>query len=82
MATEPAIVQGRGRGADGVNVVALFIEDANGDLLDIEHLCSTCAFSSPRVDSRPLPLPGYDWPDYDSHCCECGVLVNEGRLNG
>ena len=61
----PAIVRGNHRTA-----VAIFIEDARGDLVDIEYHCEEAA-------PKALPWPGYEWPtDYDVYCQDCGVLIN------
>lgn len=76
MATSPAIVQGRGRYAQSANVIALFIEDESGDLVDIEFLCSTCAYARPEAEGA-LSLPAFDWStDSASYCRECRVCVN------
>lgn len=59
------------------------VEDARGDLVDIEYQCPDCYRDDtlPTTDdwAAPLHWPAYDWPDYDVHCTTCGELLNKGR---
>jgi len=71
----PAIVQGHGRYVDGANVIALFIEDDRGDLVDIEYLCQSCAYNDPASEGA-LPWPVYDWGSGTARCSQCFVAVN------
>ena len=51
----------------------VFIDDINGDLVEIEYYCSSiCA----PEDSGAWP--GGMETDYDQHCTECGDLIREG----
>lgn len=61
----PAFVRGNERAA-----VAVFIEDAAGDLVDIEYHCED------YLDERPEWWPAFDFGDQDIYCQDCGALIN------
>ncbi len=68
--TDPARVQGAQRSA-----IARFVEDDNGDLIDIEFECS----DHMGLDDfyAILPWPAYDFStDYDTRCNTCRSLIN------
>ena len=53
-----------------------FIEDARGDLVDIELFCNALCFEAHTGE----PHHGHGWPcpeqtDCDQHCASCGALV-------
>ena len=66
----PAIVQGSARRA-----TAFFIEDARGDLVDIDYLCTECA--EPPADA--LYWPGLEWAGYGANCKRCGAEIEAPR---
>jgi len=52
------------------NVHIRMIEDANGDLVDLEYFHHSCA---------PDDVPGWPAPeavDYEVYCAECGLIVD------
>lgn len=58
------------------------IEDATGDLVDIEIYCSAdcwrdAGLGDPRGHYVPCPEPA----DYDQHCPQCGRVVVVGYGN-
>ena len=66
----PALVAG-----SECNGVALFIPDSNGDLVDIEYLCATCAWNNPVTDGA-LRWPAFDFGDFGAYCRECQRAIN------
>jgi len=69
--TEPALVRGNVRTA-----IAHFIEDSNGDLVDIKFECEEDAEFSVRGRVAALPWPCFEFsPDYATYC-ECGALIH------
>lgn len=73
MPTDTAIVQGSARRA-----VAYFIEDSNGDLVDIEYACIIHGIPNGAL---PWPAYGENFGDSDVHCREkdCRALINQTR---
>ncbi len=69
MATDPVIVHGNYGTA-----IAVFVEDARGDLVDINFYCPPCNRNE-EANAMPWPCYGFS-PDYDTNCCVCGELIN------
>ena len=70
----PAIVQGSERSA-----YAIFVEDAQGDLVDILYYCrySACADSAPSDGA--LPWPAFDFGDSGAYCEACHEAIDAPR---
>ena len=66
----PAIVNGSERQG-----VALFIADADGNLVDIEYLCSADAWNAPGAEGA-LWWPAFDFGDSGAYCRECSVMID------
>ncbi len=69
----PAYV--KGNASDGI---AVFIEDARGDLVDIEYYCGYGQCGRGATEGLEiLNWPAYQWPDgYSVYCAECGDPIN------
>ena len=64
----PAIVHGNDRRA-----TAYFIQDSNGDLVDIEFVCTY--HTDPAAGA--LPWPAFEFSsDYNTCCRECGGTIH------
>ena len=71
MATAPAIVSG-----DEMRATAYFIEESNGDLVDIEYECVDCEDSP----CDALPWPAFDFGDSGAYCRECGAIIQTATV--
>ena len=69
--TQPAIVQGSERAG-----VAIFIEDARGDLVDIEYLCGDCALDTPEATGA-LIWPAFDFGQSGAYCRQCHEMIEK-----
>lgn len=68
---EPASVQGNHQRG-----IAIFIENANGDLVDIEYLCQPCAYVE---DWSGNDWPCFDFGDAGAYCRKCGAIIESPR---
>lgn len=74
----PAIAHGNAR-----NCVVAFIEESNGDLVDINHYCDDCG-----IDAwLPECANAMYWPAFFSdaqqsvYCANCGQIIHEVEEN-
>lgn len=51
-----------------------FIEDANGDLVDVEYYHRYCASLELKAKGG---WPSPEWPDYVVSCAGCGDVIHD-----
>lgn len=64
-----------------MSVHVTYIEDSEGDLVDLVYTCSVWCYdeaSSALGVVSGGAAPGTDMPDYDVFCYSCGVLMHCG----